>query len=182
MAISPESRPFLSIPEQFLHLPSPKNTLSEEIIEKVLKIPFVFEHGPDVVRNLETARRIGVNCEALYHLLYHELFNEHLPSWMRARELLDNTTSFRPVDLKERPRALDLWVFRRITNNSSGNRLHLGAYAKQDTSGNHLLIHAGRIEGHTTLWPVQRFPEHYKLLKIQRFNGVLPIEKIENVR
>jgi len=72
---------------------------------------YVFTQSPARVRDRADARRSGLNCVALAHLVIRDLFGHALPAGSQSVELFGDLERFEPVPATARLRAGDLvWL------------------------------------------------------------------------
>ena len=71
----------------------------EKLVEQVLgyNLAYDFERGPREVRSFDDARRGGLNCVALAHLVVADQFGVVLPDYLQCTELFFDRTYTKPV-------------------------------------------------------------------------------------
>lgn len=152
------------------------NEVFESCLDPALR--YVFSQGPARVRSWDDARRDGLNCVALAHLVIRDLFGCPLPAGSQALELFHDLDHFEPVppagalrpgDLvwlgTARPRVpLDEFVPRyqdgELLNFADFPVNHVAVCTGEHAAQDHLMLHASPLEGTTALWPLRRFQDH----------------------
>lgn len=157
------------------------------------ELRYALHNGPDVVKSLEDARQLGLNCIALAHLALRNL-GIKLPARLRCYELFYDRRFFEPVDSPDQAEAGDLFFFGRTNPKVSVENFqpvfedgylanwrdfpitHVGINTGE-TDGELQILHATHIEGTATIWPLRRFSDYsrYQMLyKITRPKDELP--------
>ncbi|ONH22268.1 hypothetical protein [Pseudofrankia asymbiotica] len=153
---------------------------------------YVFSQGPARVRHREDARRDGLNCVALAHLVIRDLFGHALPAEFQSLELFYDLDHFEPVPALTELRAGDLvWLGTaaprvrleefvpryqdgELLNFSDFPVNHVAVCTGVRAAGHDLLLHASPVEGATALWPLHRFRGHARYRVIYAIRRLRP--------
>ena len=147
---------------------------------------YVWSQNPARVRSREDARRDGLNCVALAHLVTRDLFGYALPARLQCREPARDLTHLEPVqdpghlrtgDLvwfgPERPPVgLDEFVPQydgdELVNAGEVPVKHIAICADDDggDDDDRLLLHASSVDGTKALWPLRRFRDYERHRRI----------------
>jgi hypothetical protein len=145
---------------------------------------YVLSRGPQAVRSREDAISGGLNCIALAHLLTRDLFGYELPESYQCTELSRDYEHFRTVPRPSMMRTGDLvWLgdatastrvedfVPRFENGTLANFAeypinHVAIYTGVYDQADYQLIHANRLDGTNTVWPLAAFRAHARYSKI----------------
>jgi cell wall-associated NlpC family hydrolase len=123
-----------------------------------LDMQYVYDNAPHRVSTIDAAKKDGLNCETLTHLLLQKLGINLAPE-MRAKEIYEDTKLFQPVS-PEDYKLGDIFFFGR-KNENDPKRLHLAVFTGNfDQTGDPLLIHANWYDRGVSIWPLGKFAEH----------------------
>ena len=165
----------------------------DEFLDPVYQYDFL--QNPDVVRNKEDARRNGINCVSLAHLVTKELFGYTLPDKLGCAELYldrehfnyaDDVTAIRAGDLVwfgllhclEPPERFALQYDNqgRLVNWRDFPVKHVAIGTGLVTNGEPLLLHATYIDGRENkLWPLTKFSDY---VRYRRLYGITHLRSL----
>ena len=167
-----------------------------EIFEKYLKIPLKYEKlsGPDKISSIDDAKKYGINCGALVHILINELFKIEFPKELMCIELSYDQEYFKDAtddpDIKLgdisilakegisqllKPFESEYISNGRISDFRKHPRIHLLMYTGEtDSLGSPLLIHSNPHSDNaieiSTLEKIMRhknYEQEYKICRLR---------------
>lgn len=149
----------------------------DHIYDRFLGLPYDYGRGPDVVTDREQAKS-GLNCVALIHLIYKDVFNVFLDPSLRAIELYYPNDDFTdlPLDSQKvvgdivflsRDGIEDVLKTYRPEFDYSGNLLgkcpfHLAMYIGDNAKGERSFIHANCIDKNVGVWTESRIRSYIR--------------------
>jgi hypothetical protein len=154
---------------------------------------YEFNNGPNVVRDPETARAIGLNCEVFVFLALEKLFGHRLPERLRALEMYRDRTLFIDIDTIEQSQKGDVVFFTpsggraaldsfiplydshgSMVNAAQMPRVHLAVSMGAEAATCEIeLMHANYNDQGVSIWPLARFSEH------PRYREIAGIKRLE---
>lgn len=180
-----------------------KNAFSHYTIEGYV---YSFTQGPDRVRSHEDARRGGINCIALAHIVLKDMFNKELPGFMKCYETFTNDQQFEKVENIEQAKAGDLVWFgvenpkialEEFVPRYEGDVLanwsdfpieHVGVFTGEFENDEPLVLHSTFYARGPVKWPLSKFkqyPKYAKIYGVQRLkdtSGQSQKEMTENIQ
>jgi len=121
-------------------------------IRHLLDIPYAYRNGPDSDIHPED----GINCQLLVHVFYRQFLEVNLSPQEKSRETFEDGL-FRPI-MDEPYHVGDIFYFG-PAGLTDARRLHLGVYIGE-IQGEPLVLHANRVDGRVSIWPLSEFPNH----------------------
>lgn len=160
------------------------------LLERYVDPAFIyrFTQGPDRVPDEATARRDGLNCVALAHLVLRDLFGQSLPNSLHCYEMVSDTQYFDTIDSTETMQAGDLVWFGLVSPKVSlldyipqydrnGDLVnwrdnpvkHVAIYTGENPR-DRLMLHTTNIEGTNVVWPLRQFADYRRYERIYRIS------------
>lgn len=157
-----------------------------------LNAPYKLMSGPNVVKNLEDAQELGMNCIALAHFVLEDMFGQRLPEHMRCYETFTNTNKFELVDGIESSQAGDLVWFglespkisveefvpdyqdQELANWQDFPVKHVGIITGEHEGNEPLILHTTFYARGSVEWPLSKFkqyPKYARIYAIQRLKN-----------
>lgn len=131
--------------------------------------PSIFDHNPELNREptTEEAFREGVNCQALVHAVYRDIFGFSIPTNIMSKEMYEGdseTPLFVPVDTAGDSYLMgDIFIFGR-RNTTDMRKLHVAVNTgNKNEEGELMILHAtkpiGENDSGIYIWPFPHFLE-----------------------
>ena|SRR3990167_8331079 len=144
-----------------------------------------FAMGPDMIRTIDDARQLGINCVSLAHLALKDLFEFDVPATLNCFELFIDRQFFDEVESTDNLRAGDLVWFGHMKPrvpidkfvpeyNGLGQLLnwpdcpvkHVGIATGSEQRAEPAVLHSTHIEGTNVLWPLSAFAGYRRYQKV----------------
>ncbi len=141
------------------------------------KYRYDFKASPLRVSSLQSAKKNGINCVTLFHLILKDLYNIKLPSNLMSYEMTNDNNLFEDVSYPEQMESGDivgfgvkkmktLEVFRpkfkgkELTNWEDFPVKHFAVYTGRKSKGEPLMLHASSVDGTVSVWALKQFAEY----------------------
>lgn len=158
----------------------------DHTFDRFFGLPYDYNRGPELANDFETAK-LGLNCVALIHIIYKEVFSVSLEPSLRAVELYYPNESFENLDLDSEKRLGDIafWARDNIKDvltdyrpgfDEEGNLIgkcpfHLAMYIGENKKNEALFIHANCIDKNVGIWTENRIRSYI------RYSTVLALKR-----
>jgi hypothetical protein len=148
-------------------------------LDKYLGIRYNKKMGPEKIPDQTSARRLGINCAALAHLINEELFRTFLPDSLGPVEWWFDNKHYRFLDPFEEPQLGDVAFFGTLNANPrimpdgiKGNSTavrdfirkypahHIAVYAGRKIDGSAVFIHSTIAEKGVAIWTQDMFSKY----------------------
>lgn len=166
----------------------------EQYLDPALK--YDFTKGPEVVGDLEQARKMGMNCISLAHIVLKDLFDVALRPEQHCYEMYADSIHFESVEKPSAMQVGDLVWFGyprprvspatykpvydtlgRLENWRDNPIKHVGIYTGKIIDGDYGLLHATHYTGGNVIWPLKKFKQfrrYNRTYRISRFIADAP--------